>query len=228
MPILYSLVSRGVDALCEVTAEGVQGNFTVLSRVLLRKLPLTAGSCGSIQYDQQHTFHYLATRHGLIFLCLTDRSFPTETARCCLQAAHAAFLSQHQHEHQTAIAYSLQSSFAPTLFSLVSAYSQCPPPPPLQPDPLLVKESMLCNMDRVLQRGERLEELLVEKVSVMGDEGLKFEPRPGSEEAERRKKQHSQQRNCRIAAVMGVFVCAVTYVALTLPCGGLSLHRCLP
>jgi vesicle-associated membrane protein 7 len=89
-----------------------------------------------------------------------------------------------------------------------------------------VKDAMLCNIDRVLQRGERID-LLVEKVSVMADAGIKFERRNGGGGAERRKK-HSQHRNLRIGAVLCVFVCAVGYVGLTLGCGGLSLAKCVP
>ena len=39
MPILYALIRHSSTVLCEVTAEGVEGDFSALTRLLLRRLP---------------------------------------------------------------------------------------------------------------------------------------------------------------------------------------------
>jgi hypothetical protein len=44
MPLIYSLVSREVHVLAEYTVEGTTGNFSTISRVLLKVHAATSNS----------------------------------------------------------------------------------------------------------------------------------------------------------------------------------------
>ncbi len=47
MPLIYSLVSRSIHVLAEYTASGLTGNFSTVSRVLLKKIPEQDNKCSS-------------------------------------------------------------------------------------------------------------------------------------------------------------------------------------
>src|SRR4051812_23789319 len=57
---VYSLLSRGVTVLAEQTADGVEGNFANVTRVLLKKIPTNEDS--KMSYACQITFHM--TQHS--------------------------------------------------------------------------------------------------------------------------------------------------------------------
>ena len=153
MPILYALIRHSSTVLCEVTAEGVEGDFSALTRLLLRRLPARppspAPSSSSAEpslhsayqaylYDQL-VFHYVH-QHDLIALCVTDRAFPREVAFAFLAQLHSSVLSSpalphpqtQQQQQQQQEAPSSPSSASLLSASLLSASSStsAPPPPP--------------------------------------------------------------------------------------------------
>ena len=69
MPIVYALISRRKDVMSEYTASS--GNFPVITRVLLGKIPDTDSKMSYV-YDA-HVFHYIVDQ-GITFLCMADES----------------------------------------------------------------------------------------------------------------------------------------------------------
>ena len=232
MPIVYSLISRGVHVLCDWTAPGVEGNFSLVSRLLLRKLQPDGPTRCSYLYNQC-VFHYI-THASLVYLCMTDRLFPSESAFAYLAGLQSTFLAQHAAECQTAVAYSQQVSFLPYFDHLVQYYNSHAtlphhhtPPTNSQPqqDPSAVQDVMVANLERILERGERIE-LLVQKASTMEEPAVRLVM--DRDEGRTRRKQKVQRGTCRIAAVLAVFLGAVLYVSLTMACGGPKLPKCTP
>ena len=84
---------------------------------------------------------------------------------------------------------------------------------------------MVANLERILERGERIE-LLVQKASTMEEPAVRLVI--DRDESRTRRKQKAQRGLCRIAAVLAVFISAVLYVSLTLACGGPKLPKCTP
>ena len=238
MPIVYSLVSRGAHVLCDWTAAGVEGNFSLVSRLLLRKLQPDGPTRCSYLYNHC-VFHYI-THASLVYLCMADQRFPSESAFAFLTALQSSFLTQHAADCQTAVAYSFQVSALPTFNTLVQHYNNTPPPPPPPPlplsppltsppqpqqDPTAVQGVMVANLERILERGERIE-LLVQKASTMEEPAVRLVLERDAVRIRRKAKE--QRGTCRIAAVLAVFAAAVLYVSLTLACGGPKLPKCVP
>ena len=236
MPVVYSLISRGVHVLCDWTASGVEGNFSLVSRLLLRKLQPDGPSRCSYLYNHC-VFHYI-THASLVYLCMTDRLFPSESAFAYLAALQSTFLSQHAADCQSVVAYSYQVSFLPAFNALVQHYNiHATTPPPhnqshphqqqqqQQQDPAAVQDVMVANLERILERGERIE-LLVQKASTMEEPAVRLVI--DRDEGRTRRKQKVQRGTCRIAAVLAVFLGAVLYVSLTMACGGPKLPKCAP
>jgi len=237
MPILYSLISRGVHVLCDWTAAGVEGNFSLVSRLLLRKLQPDGPTRCSYLYNHC-VFHYI-THASFVYLCMTDGAFPSEPAFAYLAALQSTFLSQHAADCQTVVAYSYQVIFQPAFDSLAQHYntpplshhhhSTTPSTPshthPAQQQPSTVQHVMVANLERILERGERIE-LLVQKASTMEEPAVRLVL--DRDEGRTRRKQKVQRGTCRIAAVLAVFLGAVLYVSLTMACGGPKLPKCTP
>ena len=234
MPIVYALISRDVNVLCDWTASGVEGNFSLVSRLLLRKLKPDGPTRCSYTYNQC-VFHY-TTHISLVYLCMTDRLFPSDSAFSYLAALQSHFNAQRTFDPQTAVAYSQQVAFLPTFAHFAQLYNTSgtahathPPhpasPPSSPPDPATVQTVMVANLARILERGERIE-LLVQKASTMEEPAVRLVI--DRDESRSRRKQKMQRGTCRIAAVLAVFVGAVLYVSLTLACGGPKLPKCMP
>ena len=139
MPILYALLSRGGHVLCEVTAEGVEGDYATLTRILLRRLPPSvpcasphpsSSSYQAYAYDQL-VFHSIQLL-DLIALCVTDRPFPRDIAFACLSQLHSILLTlpPHSPRHAHPPSPSSSSSFSSSAsVSPPSSPSSSHPPP---------------------------------------------------------------------------------------------------
>jgi len=171
MPIIYSLVARGATVLAEhATADG---NFISISRVILEKIQDQTGKM-SYTYDR-HFFHYSAS-DGLIFLCMTDEKFPRRIAFAFLEDIRNRFLSEYRNSWKSAMPFGMNDSFSRVLRPQMRYFSYDPSVDKLTDvqDKLEDTRKVLVeNIDRILERGERLE-LLVDAASGLSDSSFKF------------------------------------------------------
>lgn len=110
MPILYALVARKKVVLAEYTAS--TGNFPTVTRVLLSKIP-EQDSKMSYVYDK-HVFHYIVDQ-GITFLCMSDESTKRRITFGFLEDIKKSWRDRFQSVEQTALAFSLNDMFSPTL-----------------------------------------------------------------------------------------------------------------
>lgn len=110
MPILYALIARKKIVLAEYTAS--TGNFPTVTRVLLAKIP-EQDSKMSYVYDK-HVFHYIVDQ-GITFLCMSDESTKRRITFGFLEDIKKAWRDRFQSVEQTALAFSLNDMFSPTL-----------------------------------------------------------------------------------------------------------------
>jgi hypothetical protein len=110
MPILYSVVARKKAVLAEYTSS--TGNFQTVTRVLLSKIP-EHDSRMSYVYDK-HVFHYIVDQ-GITFLCMSDEGTRRRITFAFLEDIKKAWRDRFQSVEQTAIPFSLNDIFSPTL-----------------------------------------------------------------------------------------------------------------
>jgi vesicle-associated membrane protein 72 len=119
-----------------------------------------------------HTFNYLES-DGYVFLCVADQAFGRQAPFACLDKIASDFSSSHGAAARDAIAHSLNRSFAPVLrqhMEYVSHNSgEVDKVSKVQQQVSEVKEIMMDNIEKVLDRGEKIE-LLVDKT-----ENLRFQ-----------------------------------------------------
>jgi len=75
MSIIYTMVSRGTTILCECTNSGRTGNFSILSRKILKKIHKTKNTAKKITYVfEGHTFNFMRVQQ-LFFMCMADEPY---------------------------------------------------------------------------------------------------------------------------------------------------------
>lgn len=118
MSIVYALVSREQQVLCEYTER--TGNFPTVTRVVLQQIAQRTEARGVERYDDAFNFFFL-THDTLTFVCLAESQVHVDVALMMLKEVQTEFLRQYEEQAKTAIAFSL-SAFSSTLASLMKKY----------------------------------------------------------------------------------------------------------
>ncbi|ERN16570.1 hypothetical protein AMTRI_Chr11g96560 [Amborella trichopoda] len=186
-PLIYSFVAKGNVVLAEHTS--FSGNFSTIAVQCLQRLPANSNkftySCDG------HTFNYLVD-NGFVFLVVADEAVGRSVPFVFLERVKEDFMHRygekaksHPHpledededddflEDRFSIAYKLDREFGPRLKEHMQYCMNHPEEmsklSKLKAQITEVKGIMIDNIEKVLDRGERIE-LLVDKT-----EGLQFQ-----------------------------------------------------
>jgi vesicle-associated membrane protein 7 len=213
MPIIYSLISRGPNVLAEYTSSGLSGNFSTVSRVLLKKIDLSNNKCSYV-YDK-YIFHYIVN-NNIIYLSMTHNDFNRSIAFQYLSEVQERFIQSYGDRAQSAIAFAFNQDFQRVLANLVEKYNNLT----TSGDKITqinkqlgeVKDAMLSNIDNVLQRGEKIE-LLVDKTETLEQHAFKFQR--GAKALKRQMCIKNIKWTIALLIVLGL----VIYIILAIACG---------
>jgi len=211
MPIIYSLVARGSVVLAEFTS--TSGNFTTVTRRILDKIPVSNDSKMSYVYDR-HIFHYIV-EDGFTYLCMADEEFGRRIPFAFLEDIKNRFRATYGDRGRTALAYGMNADFSRVLQNQMDYYSHNP-----QADRITrvrgeiddVKSVMVHNIEKVLERGERIE-LLVDRTENMNQQAFKF------------KKQSTQLKramwwkNVKVMIILAFVIILIVYFIVSFACG---------
>ncbi len=146
-----------------------------VSRVLLAKIPEQDGKMSYV-YDK-HIFHYIVDQ-GMTFLCMADESTKRRITFAFLEDIKTLWREKYGSVEQSALAFSLNDLFSPVLRQRMEYFSSNPQAADniarVQAQIDTVKDVMVENIDRVLERGEKIE-LLVDKTEKLNQTAFKFE-----------------------------------------------------
>lgn len=221
MPIIYALVSRSIHVLAEFTGSGLSGNFSVVSRVLLKKIDMKDSHSLSYVYDK-YVFHYVVD-DGLTYLCMSDNNFPRSTAFQYLKDIQQRFVSTYGDRAKKAIAFAFNADFQKVLqqrmkVSNAAAANSADKLGKVEDQINEVKGVMIQNIDKVLQRGEKIE-LLVDKTEQLNEHAVVFHK--GSRDLRRQ----LMWKNIKLTLLILLIIFAVCYVISALACGA-ALDNC--
>ncbi|KAJ6673251.1 hypothetical protein OIU85_012265 [Salix viminalis] len=185
MGILYGMVARGLVVLAEFSSVA-QTNANTIARQILDKIPRGNEDSNSSYSHDRYIFHVKRT-DGLIVLCMADDA----TGRECndrlkfyagripfefLEDIHQRFVKTYGRAIHTASPYAMNEDFSRILSQQMDHYSNDPNADRLnrlQGEMSHVRTVMIDNIDKVLQRGDRLA-LLVEKTSTLQGNTIRF------------------------------------------------------
>lgn len=211
MPILYALVSRDKNVLAEYTS--ISGNFPTVTRVLLTKIQNSDDCKMSYLYDK-HIFHYIVDS-GITFLCMTEESMKRRVAFSFLDEVKALWRQDFAAVEQTALAFSLNDRFSPVLRHQMDRFNSEQGGDNISrvKDQLdTVKDVMVQNIDRVLERGEKIE-LLVDKTDRLSQQAYKFE------RSSRSLKREMWCRKVKLYALISFIIVVIIIFIAALICG---------
>lgn len=171
MTILYALVARGKTVLAEYTF--TSGNFPTITRLILGKIGEQDGKMSYV-YDQ-FVFHYVV-ENKLIYMCMCDDMSKRRIPFSFLEDISQRFKATYGSQAYTAIAFAMNEDFGRTLQKQMDFYNGPSADSFTQVSSKLedVKNIMVENIEKILERGEKLE-LLVDKTDKLQQQAFKFE-----------------------------------------------------
>nr|CAD7588768.1 unnamed protein product [Timema genevievae] len=171
MPILYSVVSRGLTVLAKYAS--CAGNFAEVTEQILTKI---APEDAKLTYSHgSYLFHYICESR-IIYMCITDDEFERSRAFLYLNEIKRRFKSTYGSRAETALAYAMNTEFSPVLANEMKYYSESREIDTIsrvhgELDELT--NIMVKNINNVSMRGERLE-LLVNKTDNLSANSVTF------------------------------------------------------
>ena len=217
MPIVYALIARGKTVLAEYTS--TSGNFPTVTRVLLSKISPQDNKMSYV-YDK-HVFHYIV-QNSITFLCMADEDFTRRVPFMFLENIRQLFLERYGDRARTAIAFAMNEEFSRVLQTQLEYYNSDPSADNIgrvRSQINDVKDVMVQNIEKVLERGEKIE-LLVDKTDRLNQQAFKFEKQS------KRLKTAMWWKNCKMTIILTVVVLAIIYLVLSMLCGS-KLEKCL-
>lgn len=216
MPILYSVVARGTTVLAKFAT--CAGNFSEVTEQILAKISPENGKL-TLSHSS-YLFHYIC-EDGIIYMCITDDEFERSRAFLYLNEIKRRFRSTYGQRVDTAIAYAMNTEFAPILGNEMKYYSESRDIDTIsrvhgELDEL--KGIMVRNIDNVAMRGERLE-LLVYKTENLSANSVTFR-------AQSRNLQRALfWKNVKLYLIVAAIVLVIIYFIIAMFCG-MSLSNC--
>uniref|UniRef100_A0A061R962 Vesicle-associated membrane protein 7 n=1 Tax=Tetraselmis sp. GSL018 TaxID=582737 RepID=A0A061R962_9CHLO len=210
--ILYALVARGNVVLAESSV--VSGNAHMVAHRILARLP---PDDQRVSYSQErHWFHILIS-DGITYMCMADEGM----GRCLpfgfLEDVRQRFSANYGHSASSAIAYEYNTDFSPQLTERMDFWSNNPRADSigrLREDISEVKGIMIQNIEKVLDRGEKID-LLVNRTDALQEESFAF--RRDAREVRRT----FWWKNVRLGVFIAFLLLLLVYVVVALFCGPL-------
>ncbi|XP_072963632.1 vesicle-associated membrane protein 711-like [Typha angustifolia] len=221
MAIQYSMVARGVVVLSEFNSG--PSNASSIARQILEKVAAAASNDAHVSYSQgRHVFHVRRT-DGITVLCMADETAGRRVPFFFLEDIHGRFVKTYGHACQTALAYAMNDEFSRVLNQQMDFYSTDPNADRInriKGEMSEVHDIMIENIDKVLERGDRLE-LLVDKTAIMQGNTIRFKRQA------RRFRNSVWWQNIKLSVTLIFLLLVIIYVILSFVCQGITLPSCI-
>uniref|UniRef100_A0ACD5Z9Q2 Uncharacterized protein n=1 Tax=Avena sativa TaxID=4498 RepID=A0ACD5Z9Q2_AVESA len=223
--IQYAMVARGATVLAEHGgAGGTASNAGPIARQILERLNATAGADDChVSYTQGLYVFHVRRADGLTALCMTDDAAGRRIPFLFLEDIHGKFVKTYGRAALTALAYAMNDEFSRVLSKQMDYFSNDPNADSInrmKGEMDQVRSVMIDNIDKVLERGDRLE-LLVDKTATMQGNTMRFKRQA------RRFRNTVWWRNVKLTVVLIFILLAIIYLVLAFMCHGFTLPSCV-
>ncbi|KAH0940913.1 hypothetical protein HID58_000550 [Brassica napus] len=220
MAILYALVARGTVVLAEFTATST--NASTIAKQILEKVPGNNND-SNVSYSQDRYVFHVKRTDGLTVLCMAEETAGRRIPFAFLEDIHQRFVRTYGRAVHTAQAYAMNDEFSRVLSQQIEYYSNDPNADRInriKGEMSQVRDVMIENIDKVLDRGERLE-LLVDKTATMQGNTFRFRKQA------RRFRSTVWWRNCKLTFLLILVLLVIIYIAVAFVCHGPLLPSCI-
>ncbi|XP_073147719.1 vesicle-associated membrane protein 711-like [Henckelia pumila] len=219
MAILYALVARGSVVLAEFSSASTTANS--IARQILEKIP--GSNDTNVSYSQDRYIFHVKRTDGLTVLCMADDTAGRRIPFEFLEDIHQKFVRTYGRAVLSAQAYAMNDEFSRILGQQMDFYSNDPNADRinrLRGEMSQVRNVMIENIDKVLDRGDRLE-LLVDKTATMQGNTLRFRKQT------RRFRRTVWWRNVWLTVALVILLLVIVYVVMGFVCHGPTFPSCL-
>ncbi|XP_022976195.1 vesicle-associated membrane protein 711-like [Cucurbita maxima] len=219
MAIIYALVARGSVVLVEFYVTPT--NASSISRQILDKIPGNDDS--HVSYSQDRYIFHVKRTDGLTVLCMADDTAGRRIPFAFLEDIHQRFVRTYGRAVHSANPYGMNDEFSRVLSQQMEYYSNDPNADRinrLKGEMSQVRNVMIENIDKVLERGDRLE-LLVDKTTNMQGNTMRFRKQS------RRFRNTVWWKNVKLMLMLIVLLLGIAYLVLAYVCHGMTLPKCL-
>ncbi|XP_074574302.1 vesicle-associated membrane protein 711-like [Curcuma longa] len=219
MAILYALVARGSVVLAEFSAAAL--NAGSVARQILERIPGAEDT--HVSYSQDRYIFHVKRTDGLTVLCVADDAAGRRIPFAFLEDIHGRFVKTYGRACHTAPAYAMNDEFSRVLSQQIDYYSNDPNADRMnriKGEMSQVRNVMIENIDKVLERGERLE-LLVDKTANMQGNTIRFRKQA------RRFRSTVWWRNIKLTIALILLILVIIYLVLAFLCHGITLPTCI-
>ncbi|XP_004491228.1 vesicle-associated membrane protein 711-like [Cicer arietinum] len=218
MGVLYALVARGTVVLAEFT--GTTTNASTIAKQILEKIP--GNNDTHVSYSQDRYIFHVKRTDGLTVLCMADDTAGRRIPFAFLEEIHQRFVRTYGRAVLSAQAYGMNDEFSRVLSQQMEYYSNDPNADRinrLKGEMSQVRNVMIENIDKVLDRGDRLE-LLVDKAANMQGNTIRFRKQA------RRFRSTVWWKNVKLMIALIVILLVIVYAVMAFVCHGPALPSC--
>ncbi|KAG6591562.1 Vesicle-associated membrane protein 713, partial [Cucurbita argyrosperma subsp. sororia] len=180
------------------------------------------GSVVLAEFYDRYIFHVKRT-DGLTVLCMADDTAGRRIPFAFLEDIHQRFVRTYGRAVHSANPYGMNDEFSRVLSQQMEYYSNDPNADRinrLKGEMSQVRNVMIENIDKVLERGDRLE-LLVDKTTNMQGNTMRFRKQS------RRFRNTVWWKNVKLMLMLIVLLLVIAYLVLAYVCHGVTLPKCL-
>ncbi|XP_022960750.1 vesicle-associated membrane protein 711-like [Cucurbita moschata] len=220
MGILYGMVAREHVVLAEFSA--TQTNASAIARQIMEKMKQGEDDSNASYSHDRYIFHIKKT-DGLTVLCMADEASGRRIPFAFLEDIHQRFVKTYARTILSAPAYAMNDEFSRVLSQQMDHYSNDPNADRLnrlKGEMSQVRSVMVDNIEKVLERGDRLA-LLVDKTTNIQGNAVRFRRQS------RRYRNTLWWRNLKLTCSLLLIFTIVLYILLAFFCEGLLLPSCL-
>ncbi|KAG6658633.1 vesicle-associated membrane protein 711-like [Carya illinoinensis] len=220
MGILYGMVARGYVVLAEFSA--VPTNARDIARQVLGRAQQGIEDSNTSYSHDRYIFHVKRT-DGLTVLCMADDAFGRRIPFAFLEDIHQKFVKTYGRAILSAPFYAMNEEFSRILSQEMDRYSNDANADRLnrlKGEMSQVRSVMIDNIEKVLEKGDRLA-LLVEKTTTLQGNAVRFKRQS------RRFKNTLWWRNVKLTFALVFALLIIIYVVLAFFCRGPLLPSCL-
>jgi len=210
--IIYALVAHRSKVLAECSIG--QGNFTNITRRILEKLPQNDSKMTYVH--NEYLFHYVISKE-ITFLCMAPESFGRRIPFSFLESIEKSFTGMYPDAKNAP----RTTEFVATLKKQMEFYNKGDGDKvtKLRREIDEVKDVMVQNIDKLIDRGDSIDRLLVSTETLT------------TESAQFHKDSRSLRRamclkNAKLMAMIAIVVAVIIFVIVLMACGGFTFKDC--
>lgn len=199
---------------------GTTTNASAIARQLLEKAP--GNDDMNVSYSQDRFIFHVKRTDGLTVLCMADENAGRRIPFAFLEDIHQRFVRTYGRAVLSAQAYAMNDEFSRVMSQQMEYYSNDPNADRinrLKGEMSQVRNVMIENIDKVLERGDRLE-LLVDKTENLQGNTLRFRKQT------RRFRSTVWWKNVKLTVMLIVLLLVIVYIVMAFVCHGLLLPSC--